>query len=91
MQGKPRISKSGYFGLSSGGEVSVTTSGVVSRQRQTFVELFKALKLWREAAFAGRIDDEDDFALEIGQRVVVALLVLGLEVVECGGGGHACV
>lgn len=56
----------------------------------TFVEFFQAFELGREAAFAGRVDDEDHLAVEALQWEVVALLVLGLELVEgcCRGHGR---
>jgi hypothetical protein len=38
------------------------------------VELFEALELRGEAALGGGVDDEDDLALEGGERVLVALL-----------------
>lgn len=55
---------------------------------QTFVELLQSLELRREAALGGRVDDEHHFSLKVGQRVLVALLVFWLEVVEGGCGGH---
>ena len=57
---------------------------------RTFVELLETLKLWCKAALGGGVDDEHDLALEVGQRKFIALLVFGLEVVECGGGRHGC-
>ena len=53
---------------------------------RTFIEFFETFELWCEAAFAGGVDDEDDFALQVHERVFVAFLVLWLEVVEgsCG-------
>jgi hypothetical protein len=39
-----------------------------------FVELFEALELWRETAFGGRVDDEDDLALEVCEVICAALL-----------------
>ena len=39
-----------------------------------FVEFFKTFELGREAAFAGRVDDEDDFAFEGGEVVGAAFL-----------------
>lgn len=61
------------------------------RLRQTFVQLLKSFELGCEAAFAGGIYDEDDFALEVGEGVLFALLVLGLEVIERCCGSHGCV
>lgn len=37
-----------------------------------FVELLETLELRREAAFGGRVDDQDDFVLEGGERVGLA-------------------
>lgn len=56
----------------------------------TFVELLESLELRSEATLGSGVDDEHDLALEVGQRVGLALLVNGLEIVECGGGRHAC-
>jgi hypothetical protein len=41
---------------------------------QVLVELLEARELRREAAFRGRVDDEDDFVLEVGERVRGAFL-----------------
>lgn len=54
--------------------------GVV--ERLTFVESLQVVELGSEAALAGGVDDEDDLALEVGERVDGALVVLGLEVEE---------
>lgn len=48
----------------------------------TFVEGLEVVELRGEAALAGGVDDEDDLALEVGERVGRSLVVLGLEVVE---------
>lgn len=60
------------------------------RDGRTFVQLLKTFELWSETTLGGSVDDEHDLALEVGQRILVALLVLWLEVVESGGGCHAC-
>lgn len=64
-----------------------------------FVEFFEAGELRREAAFGGCVDDEDDFALVIRQRVGVSFLYFAsalvssksvrahIELVEEGRGG----
>lgn len=54
----------------------------VSANARTFVELFEALKLRSKAALGGGVDDQYDLALEVGERVRLALLVDRLEVVE---------
>jgi hypothetical protein len=50
-----------------------------------FVKLFEALELRREAAFGGRVDDEDDFALEIGEVVCATPLCRGVLAWETRG------
>jgi len=55
---------------------------------RTFVESLKVVELGCEAALAGGVDDEDDLALELGEREGRSLVVLGLEVEEAGGGRH---
>lgn len=57
----------------------------------TFVELLQAFKLRSETAFGGGVDNQDNLALEVGQRVRLALLVVGLEVVERSRGCHGSV
>lgn len=57
---------------------------------RTFVQLLETFELWSETTLGGSVDNEHDLALEVGQRVLVALLVLWLEVVESGSGRHAC-
>jgi len=52
------------------------------------VELLEALELRGEAALGGGVDDEDDLALEGGERVLVALLC-GVAVSETHGGAQA--
>ena len=47
-----------------------------------FVEGFEAFELGGEAALGGGVDDEDDFAFEVDQRVWLALL--------CEGPGREC-
>ena len=42
------------------------------------IEVFQALELRREAAFGGRVDDEDYFAAVLGERVLGALFWRGL-------------
>jgi hypothetical protein len=39
------------------------------RGLEVLVQLLQTRKLWREAAFGRRVDDEDDFVGEIGERV----------------------
>lgn len=56
--------------------------------RCTFVELLKTFELRCEATFAGSVDNENDLAAKVGQRILCALLVLRLEVVEGGSGCH---
>ena len=46
------------------------------------VERLEPFELGREAAFRGRVDDEDDFVLEIGQRVGLPFFCMPT------GGGH---
>lgn len=41
-----------------------------------FVEFLQPLKLRGEAALGGRVDDEHDFVLEVGERVGFAFLCL---------------
>jgi len=53
-------------------------------------ELLEAGVLRGEAALGGRVDDEDDLVGVLGQRLGLALLVGGLEVVEAGSGSHVC-
>lgn len=66
-----------------------TDAGIGGLLFLTFVQLLQPLELRREAARAGGVDDEDDLALEVAERVLGALLVLGLEVPEdLGSGGH---
>lgn len=55
---------------------------------RTFVKSLEVIELGSEATLAGGVDDEDDLALEVGQRVGCTLVVLGLEVVEGGCGRH---
>lgn len=57
---------------------------------RTFVQLLETFELWSETTLGSGVDNEHDLALEVGQRVLIALLVLGLEVVESGSGRHAC-
>ena len=58
---------------------------------RTFVESLKIIKLRSEAALAGGVDDEDDLALQVGEREGRSLVIFGLEVVEGGCGRHgAC-
>lgn len=64
---------------------------LVTYTTRTLVELLEAFELRREAAFAGCVHDEDHLALEGSEIILGALLVLGLEVVERGGGSHGCV
>lgn len=54
----------------------------------TLVQSLKIVELGCEAALAGGVDDEDDLALELGQREVGSLVVFGLEVEESGCGRH---
>lgn len=49
---------------------------------RTFVESLEVVELGSEATLASGVDDEDDLALEVGQRVGRTLVVLGLEVEE---------
>lgn len=51
----------------------------------TFVKSLEVVELRGETALAGGVDDEDDFALEVGERVDGSLVVFGLEVEESGG------
>jgi hypothetical protein len=55
------------------------------------VQLLEPVELRREAALAGRVDDEHDLALELVERERLALLVERLEGVYvcCGHGGKA--
>ena len=58
---------------------------------RTLVESLEIVKLRSEAALAGGVDDEDDLALQAGEIEDLALVILGLEVVEGGCGRHgAC-
>lgn len=86
------ISKSSCFGLTSGGNKHVSMRARVRPRRScschTFVELLKALKLWSEAAFGSSVHHQDDLALEVGERVFLALLIFGREVEEGGSGRH---
>jgi hypothetical protein len=41
---------------------------------QLLIQLLQAFELGREAAFAGRVYDEDDFAFEVREVVFAALL-----------------
>ena len=66
---------------------SLLFSSLFGRKR-TFVELLKTLELRGEAAFAGGVDDQHDLALQILQRVWLALLVVGLEIIEGCCGRH---
>ena len=43
------------------------------------VECFQAFELRGEAAFRGRVDYEDDFVLEVGERVGLAFFCAGEE------------
>jgi hypothetical protein len=61
---------------------------------EVFVEFFEACELRREAAFAGCVDDEDDFVLEVRERVGGALLFddeLVLQPVQGSEGGRGYV
>lgn len=49
---------------------------------RTLVESLEIIELGSEAALAGGVDDEDDLALQLGEREVCALVVFGLEVEE---------
>lgn len=42
------------------------------------VEFFETFELWGEAAFGGGVDDEDDFVVELGQVVGLALFCQGI-------------
>lgn len=55
----------------------------------TFVELFQTLELRSEAAFGSGVDDKDDLALQVGEWVRLAALVVRLKIVEAGGGCHS--
>lgn len=52
------------------------------------VELLKAGELGSETAFGGCVDDEDDFAFVVGERVGVSLFVWWSEIVESCGRTH---
>lgn len=52
------------------------------------VEFLEAFELRREAAFGGGVDDQDDFVLEVGERVGFAFLCWGGGVLA-GQGGNA--
>ena len=86
------ISKSSCFGLTSSGNKHVSMQARVRPRRRcschTFVELLEALKLWSEAALGCGVHDQDDLALEVGERVFLALLIFGREVEEGGSGRH---
>jgi hypothetical protein len=61
------------------------------RSSATFVESLEVVELRGEAALAGGVDDENDFALHVGEREGRTLVIFGLEVVEGGSGRHvAC-
>ena len=82
------ISKSGWDGLTSGWELAGWWKRGWGRCALAFVELFKTLKLRREAAFACRVHDEHDFAFEVRERILFAFLVFRFEIVEGGCGRH---
>jgi hypothetical protein len=64
---------------------------VMGRLICTLVESLKIIELRSEAALAGGVDDEDDLALQVGEREGRSLVIFGLEVVEGGCGRHgAC-
>ena len=57
----------------------------------TLVKSLKIIELRSEAALGGGVDDEDDLALQVGERERRSLVIFGLEVVEGGCGRHgAC-
>lgn len=56
-----------------------------------FPQGFETFKLRGEAALRGGVDNEDDFALMLGEGVIAALLVFGGEFVKVGCGGHGLV
>lgn len=57
----------------------------------TLVESLKIIELRSEAALGGGVDDEDDLALQVGEREGRSLVIFGLEVVKGGCGRHgAC-
>jgi hypothetical protein len=58
---------------------------------RTLVKSLEIIELRSEAALAGGVDDEDDLALQVGEREGRSLVIFGLEVVEGGCGRHgAC-
>lgn len=56
---------------------------------QVLVEFLKPGELRGEAAFGGGVDDEDDFAVQVRQRVLGAALWIGVLVGEKGMVGGA--
>lgn len=54
----------------------------------TLVKSLEVVELRRETALAGRVDDKDDLALQLRQRVGLSILIVRLEVVESGCGRH---
>ena len=57
----------------------------------TLVQRLEVFELWRESAFASCIYDENDFAFQIYEWELVALLILRLEIVERRCGRHGSV
>jgi hypothetical protein len=68
--------------MSVGGEVSFGCLVGRMQSMRTLVESLEVVELRSEAALAGGVDDEDDFALVLGEREGRFLVVLGGEVVE---------
>ena len=57
---------------------------------RTLVESLEVVELRSEAALGGGVDDEDDLALQVGEREGRSLVIFGLEVVEACCGRHGC-
>lgn len=60
-------------GVGGGGGWEVAWWRVYGGDRSHLVQFLEPCKLRREAAFRRRVDDEHDFALEVGEGVLVAL------------------
>lgn len=48
----------------------------------TLIELLEILELRRETAFAGSVHDQNDFALQVHERILVPFFIFRLEIVE---------